>query len=59
MAAVPYGAFAACKAARRELESDMKVSRMPKFEDNAKNQFSNKKLMEYSPVKYNGKMMNR
>lgn len=54
MAAIPYGAFAACRAMKREPESDLKVSRsIPAYEPKI-----NRKVLEYTPVKYNGKMMN-
>lgn len=55
MAAIPYGALAACKAMKKESDTDMKVSRIPKYEP----KFENRKVYEYTPVKYNGKMMNR
>lgn len=60
MASLPQGAFAACKLRQKD-PADMKVSRLPKHGGNedAKSHYANKKLMEYTPVKYNGKLMNR
>lgn len=55
MAAIPYGAFSACKAMKRaEPETDLKVSRNESYEPKM-----NRRVLEYTPVKYNGKMMNR
>lgn len=55
MAAIPYGAFAACKAMKKDPESDLKVSRnIVTYEP----KIPNRKVLEYTPVKYNGKMMN-
>lgn len=56
MAAIPYGTIAACRA-MKEWESDMKVARTPKYEPKFCSE--NRKVMEYTPVKYNGKLMNR
>lgn len=55
MASIPYGAFAACKAMKKDPETDLKVSRnIAAYEP----KIPNRKVLEYTPVKYNGKMMN-
>ncbi|XP_017473494.1 PREDICTED: uncharacterized protein LOC108364355 [Rhagoletis zephyria] len=59
MAALPQGAFAACKL--RELrDRDLLVARMKSGSDKGepKNMNTNKKLTEYTPAKYNDKLMN-
>ncbi|XP_037954524.1 uncharacterized protein LOC119684535 [Teleopsis dalmanni] len=60
MAAIPQGAFAACKLRENYRDRDLIIARMKSSADknDAKNLNSNKKLMEYSPVKYNSKLMN-
>lgn len=55
MAAIPYGAFAACKAMRKDMDTDLKVSRsIAAYEP----KIPNRKVLEYTPVQYNSKMMN-
>ncbi|XP_054740471.1 uncharacterized protein LOC129246009 [Anastrepha obliqua] len=59
MAALPQGAFAACKL--RELrDRDLLVARLKSHTERgeAKNINTNKKLTEYTPAKYNDKLMN-
>lgn len=43
------------KALKPDQEADT-LSRTPKYEPKV---FENRKILEYTPVKYNGKMMNR
>lgn len=55
MAAIPYGAFASCKAMRKDMDTDLKVSRsIAAYEP----KIPNRKVLEYTPVQYNSKMMN-
>uniref|UniRef100_T1GIC7 Uncharacterized protein n=1 Tax=Megaselia scalaris TaxID=36166 RepID=T1GIC7_MEGSC len=58
MASIPQGAFAACKI-RSYKDKDMMVSRMPSSsgKPNPNKHFKNEKLTEYSPAKYNSKLM--
>ncbi|KAL5286923.1 hypothetical protein ACFFRR_008118 [Megaselia abdita] len=58
MASIPQGAFAACKI-RSYKEKDMMVSRMPSStgKPNSTKHYQNEKLTEYSPAKYNSKLM--
>lgn len=60
MAALPQGAFAACKLRDMHNDRDMTIARMKTVGDKSdpKNLFENKKQLEYSPAKYNGKLMN-
>lgn len=61
MATLPQGAFAACKVREmKNREQGLIIARMKAANDkyDAKNVYENKKLMEYSPVKYNEKLMN-
>uniref|UniRef100_A0A1B0GQF9 Uncharacterized protein n=2 Tax=Phlebotomus papatasi TaxID=29031 RepID=A0A1B0GQF9_PHLPP len=60
MPSLPQGAFAACKIGQKfSSEKDTSVMRIPPLFGQDKQHYSNnKKLMEYTPVKYNGKMMN-
>ncbi|XP_023300096.2 uncharacterized protein LOC111682385 isoform X1 [Lucilia cuprina] len=60
MAALPQGAFVACKLREQYRDRDLIISRLKSSgEKNEPKIFSgNKKLMEYSPVKYNEKLMN-
>uniref|UniRef100_A0A1B0CV00 Uncharacterized protein n=3 Tax=Lutzomyia longipalpis TaxID=7200 RepID=A0A1B0CV00_LUTLO len=60
MPSLPQGAFAACKiGGKTAAEKDGCVMRIPGLFGQDKQHYSNnKKLMEYTPAKYNGKMMN-
>ncbi|KAM7344866.1 uncharacterized protein ACRADG_011415 isoform 2-T2 [Cochliomyia hominivorax] len=60
MAALPQGAFVACKLREQYRDRDLMLSRLKSNgEKNEPKIFNgNKKLMEYSPVKYNEKLMN-
>ncbi|XP_075166592.1 uncharacterized protein LOC142238753 [Haematobia irritans] len=60
MAALPQGAFVACKLREQYRDRDLIVSRVKSGGDKNETKFfnGNKKLMEYSPVKYNEKLMN-
>ncbi|XP_005176410.1 uncharacterized protein LOC101897387 [Musca domestica] len=60
MAALPQGAFVACKLRDQYRDRDLMVSRIKSGGDKNESKFynCNKKLMEYSPVKYNEKLMN-
>ncbi|TMW49399.1 hypothetical protein DOY81_005543 [Sarcophaga bullata] len=60
MAALPQGAFMACKLREQNRDRDFIVSRLKSNGDKNEAKFfsGNKKLMEYSPVKYNEKLMN-
>lgn len=58
MPSLPQGAFAACKV-RAQIQKNLQVAtNAPDKPDPMKNYNSNKKLMDYSPVKYNDKFMN-
>ncbi|CAD7012047.1 uncharacterized protein LOC101451181 [Ceratitis capitata] len=59
MAALPQGAFAACKL-REMNDRDLLIARVKSNADKneAKNMNTNKKLTEYTPAKYNDKLMN-
>lgn len=58
MAAIPYGAFAACRAMKSDPEkANLKICRSNSAAYEPK--IPNRKVLEYTPVKYNGKMMNR
>uniref|UniRef100_A0A1I8NWW5 Uncharacterized protein n=1 Tax=Stomoxys calcitrans TaxID=35570 RepID=A0A1I8NWW5_STOCA len=60
MAALPQGAFFACKLREQYRDRDLIVSRVKSGGEKNDSKFfsGNKKLMEYSPVKYNEKLMN-
>ncbi|XP_065367880.1 uncharacterized protein LOC135960504 [Calliphora vicina] len=60
MAALPQGAFVACKLREQYRDRDLIISRLKSSGDKNEPKFfsGNKKLMEYSPVKYNEKLMN-
>jgi len=59
MPSLPQGAFAAYKV-REQNNKNIQVAKMknPEKQETTKLFNSNKKLMEYSPVKYNEKFMN-
>ncbi|XP_046869168.1 uncharacterized protein LOC124461738 [Drosophila willistoni] len=57
MAAIPQGAFAACKI-REYNERDMIVSRMKLSATDKNAGFNLQTQRDYSPVKYNDKLMN-
>lgn len=59
MASIPQAAFAVSKLSNFK-EKDLTVAkpRMNSEMPNMRNNLANKKLIEYSPVKYNGKLMN-
>lgn len=57
MAAIPYGAMAACKAMKKTPEMDLKVSTTTPASGFELKFGNNRKVLE-NPVKYNGKMMN-
>ncbi|XP_059608651.1 uncharacterized protein LOC132256320 [Phlebotomus argentipes] len=59
MPSLPQGAFAACKVGQKmnsEKESAV-MRRSALFGQDKQHYSNNKKLMEYTPAKYNGKMM--
>ncbi|XP_073844670.1 uncharacterized protein isoform X2 [Musca autumnalis] len=56
MAALPQGAFVACKLREQYRDRDHIVSRIKTGGDKNESKFYN--VMEYSPVKYNEKLMN-
>jgi len=60
MAAIPQGAFAACKLSKHYRERDLIIARMRSGGERNDNKImiENKKLMEYNPHKYNDKLMN-
>jgi len=63
MASLPHGAFAAYKMRKHYPQEDMLVSHSKSAnanekKDDTKNSTNNKKLLEYSPLKYNEKLMN-
>ncbi|GAB0098147.1 uncharacterized protein DMENIID0001_138540 [Sergentomyia squamirostris] len=62
MPSLPQGAFAACKIGEQfSGRKESTVMRPPTVfgQDGSRQNYSNnKKLMEYTPAKYNGKMMN-
>lgn len=58
MPSLPQGAFAACKMQANNQKQLQIYSNAPEKPDAMKNYNANKKLMDYSPVKYNEKFMN-
>lgn len=60
MPSLPQGAFAACKLREQNAKSkQIALLKNPEMTDSSSKLYNaNKKLMEYSPVKYNDKFMN-
>lgn len=58
MPSLPQGAFAACKLRAQNQKTLQVATNTPEKPEPAKIFNANKKLMDYSPVKYNEKFMN-
>lgn len=58
MPSLPQGAFAACKLRAQNQKNLQVATNTPDKPEPSKMYHSNKKLMDYSPVKYNEKFMN-